>query len=133
MLDPPEGIYLSQRKYALELITDTGISGSKPFCTPMEHHNKLTIVDLDMIIIPIQPDSSHDLLLNNPYSYQRLIGCLIYLTITRPNICYVVQYLSQFMHSPKQSHMDAAMLVVKYLKFSLAWAFYWQHRILCLF
>lgn len=114
----PEGIYLDQRKYVLELITDTGISGSKPFCTPMEHHNKLTTIDLDMLNTSIQPASSPDPLLTNPDSYQRLIGRLIYLTITRPNICYVVQHLSQFMHSPKQSHMDAAIRVVKYLKCS---------------
>lgn len=36
--------------------------------------------------------------------------------MTRPDICYAVQTLSQFMHSPKQSHMNDALKVVKYLK-----------------
>nr|XP_016455406.1 PREDICTED: uncharacterized mitochondrial protein AtMg00810-like [Nicotiana tabacum] len=49
-------------------------------------------------------------------SYQKLLGKLIYLTITRPDICFVVQVLSQFMQNSKQSHLDAALRVVRYLK-----------------
>nr|XP_016452893.1 PREDICTED: uncharacterized mitochondrial protein AtMg00810-like [Nicotiana tabacum] len=48
--------------------------------------------------------------------YQRLICKLIYLTITRPDICFAVQLLSQFMQHPKQSHLEAAMRVVRYIK-----------------
>ncbi|XP_019265012.1 PREDICTED: uncharacterized protein LOC109242633 [Nicotiana attenuata] len=48
--------------------------------------------------------------------YQRLIGRLLYLEITRPDISYTVQVLSQFMNAPKQSHYDAALRVVKYIK-----------------
>lgn len=44
------GIYLTQRKYALELISDSGISGAKPFDTPVEHHKKLTAHVLDSIV-----------------------------------------------------------------------------------
>ncbi|XP_073025307.1 uncharacterized protein [Primulina eburnea] len=113
-----DGIYLNQRKYVLELIKDVGVSGSKPFDTPMEQHRKLTTVELDSIINPNSAVLSADPLLINPDAYQRLVGRLIYLTITRPDICYVVQHLSQFMHSPKKSHMDAVIRVVKYLKCS---------------
>ena len=49
-------------------------------------------------------------------SYQKLIGKLLYLSHTRPNICYVVNVLSQFMHSPRNSHFQAANRVLKYLK-----------------
>nr|XP_016457171.1 PREDICTED: uncharacterized mitochondrial protein AtMg00810-like [Nicotiana tabacum] len=49
-------------------------------------------------------------------SYQKPVGKLLYLTMTRPDIAYAVQNLSQFMHSPKKSHMEAAIRVVKYLK-----------------
>ncbi|XP_019259863.1 PREDICTED: uncharacterized protein LOC109237924 [Nicotiana attenuata] len=45
--------------------------------------------------------------------YQRLVGRLLYLTITSPDIAYVVQVLSQFMHKPKRSHMDAALRVIR--------------------
>lgn len=50
-----------------------------------------------------------------PVIYKKLVGRLISLIITRPNICYAVQVLSQLMHAPKVSHMEAAMKVVRYL------------------
>ncbi|XP_059302043.1 uncharacterized mitochondrial protein AtMg00810-like [Lycium ferocissimum] len=50
--------------------------------------------------------------------YQQLVGRLLYLTIARPDIAFAVQTLSQFMHAPKRSHMEAAIRVVKYIKHS---------------
>ena len=50
---------------------------------PMEQNLKLTPIERNVF--------------NNPSQYRRLVGHLIYLTITRPNICYLVQVLSQFM------------------------------------
>nr|XP_016508572.1 PREDICTED: uncharacterized mitochondrial protein AtMg00810-like [Nicotiana tabacum] len=49
-------------------------------------------------------------------SYQKLIEKLIYLAITRPDICFAIQVLSQFLQHPKQSHFDAALRVVRYIK-----------------
>ncbi|GJU74442.1 ribonuclease H-like domain-containing protein [Tanacetum coccineum] len=57
-----------------------------------------------------------DLPLTNLTSYQKLIGKLIYLTLTRPDISYTVHTLSQFMHKPLQSHVKLAMRVLRYLK-----------------
>ncbi|KAL5547546.1 hypothetical protein UlMin_002777 [Ulmus minor] len=55
-------------------------------------------------------------LLNDATKYRRLIGRLIYLTVTRPDIVYSVQTLSQFMHEPRKPHWDAALRVLRYIK-----------------
>lgn len=55
-------------------------------------------------------------LLDNPERYRRLIGRLIYLCFTRPEISYYVHVLSQFMQQPRAEHWEAALRVVRYLK-----------------
>lgn len=54
--------------------------------------------------------------INNPLSYRRVIGRLLYLTLTRPDISYAMQHLSQFLQQPTNSHYQAAMHVLRYLK-----------------
>jgi hypothetical protein len=50
--------------------------------------------------------------------YQRLVGRLIYLSHTRSDIAYAVSVISQFMHSPRESHMEAVYRILRYLKSS---------------
>lgn len=112
-----DGIFLNQRKYVLELLADSGLTGSKPCDTPIVQHLKLTSHELDQFIhSSISVSALDDSLLSDPDAYKRLVGRFLYLTITRPDICYVVQVLSQFMHGPKESHMAAAIRVLRYLK-----------------
>lgn len=86
-----DGILLSQRKYALELISDTGLGGAKPVSTPLEANVKLTTVQYDEITKVIDDPMYKDVT-----SYQRLIVRLLYLIITRPDIGSVVQMLSLY-------------------------------------
>ncbi|XP_073046251.1 uncharacterized mitochondrial protein AtMg00240-like [Primulina eburnea] len=55
-------------------------------------------------------------LISNPTAYRRLIGRLIYLTITRPDLTNVVNKLSQYVYKPHTSHMEAALNVLRYIK-----------------
>ena len=102
------GIVMSQRKYALELISEAGLAGAQPVSTPLECNLKLTPADYG--------GSSDDQLLHDVSSYQRLVGKLLYLTNTRPDIAFTVQTLSQYMQQPKISHWNAAMRVIRYIK-----------------
>nr|XP_016440114.1 PREDICTED: uncharacterized mitochondrial protein AtMg00810-like [Nicotiana tabacum] len=106
-----EGILMHQRKYALELISDMGLSGSKTIRAPLEANKKLTTLEFDT-----QFGIEDDKVFDDPSTYQRLVRKLLYLTMTRPDIAFAVQCLSQFMHCPKTSHVDAAIKVIEYIK-----------------
>lgn len=64
--------------------------------------------------LQLSPDDGT--LLPDSITYRRLVGCLIYFIVTRSNINYAVNILSQFMHSPRTAHLDAAHRVVCYLR-----------------
>ncbi|GKE63013.1 ribonuclease H-like domain-containing protein [Tanacetum coccineum] len=108
VLDTPKGICLNQRKYCLELIDEFRLLAGKPSNLPMQPNISLTSE-------PGHTDPLHD----NVTEYQKLIGKLIYLTTTRPDIVYTVSCLSQFMHNPLKSHMKTTLKVIRYLKGSL--------------
>lgn len=61
-------------------------------------------------------DNKDDVEIEDQKLYRRLIGRVLYLTVTRPDITYVVQHLSQFMHCLKQSHNDVTLRIVPYIK-----------------
>ena len=101
----PQGLFLSQRKYALEIIDECGLLGAKPADFLMEPSHKLGLATSQTV--------------DDPTSYRRLVGRLIYLTLTRPKITYSMHILSQFMQQPKEEHMTAAWRVLCYLKGNL--------------
>ncbi|KAE8722590.1 hypothetical protein F3Y22_tig00013960pilonHSYRG00315 [Hibiscus syriacus] len=102
------------KKYALQLIKDTGLEEAKSVATPLDQNLKLTSLDYDKVMHHDVEDECD--LVEDKSVYQRLIGRLIYLTYTRPDITYAVNFLSQFMPQPKRSHMKAALRIVKYVK-----------------
>ncbi|GAA0171560.1 transmembrane signal receptor [Lithospermum erythrorhizon] len=97
-----EGIFLIQRKYALDIISEAGLLSSKPVGFPMEQNQKLA--------------SSTSALLKDSERYRRLVGRLLYLSFLRPDLSFAVHILSQFLHQPRQDYWSAALRVVKYLK-----------------
>ncbi|RVX06515.1 Retrovirus-related Pol polyprotein from transposon RE1 [Vitis vinifera] len=98
-------IVVSQRKYILDLLKETGMLGCKPIDTPMDSQKKLGI---EKESTPVDRGR-----------YQRLVGRLIYLSHTRPDIGFAVSAVSQFMHSPTKEHMEAVYRILRYLKMTL--------------
>lgn len=60
--------------------------------------------------------NENDTLLDDSSSYRKIIGKLLYLTVTRPDISYSVQHLSQFLQAPKKLHWIVALRIVKYIQ-----------------
>ncbi|KAL0539597.1 hypothetical protein IC582_023813 [Cucumis melo] len=88
-----EGIFVSQRKYTLDLPTETSMLGCHPVDTLIKFNCKLGNSDDQ---VPVDKEQ-----------YQRLVGKLIYLSHTRPDISFVVSVISQFMQAPYKKHMEA--------------------------
>lgn len=96
-----KGILISQRKYVLDLLQETGMLGCRPADSPMETNHHLRngigeVVDRER--------------------YQRLVVRLIYLSHTRPDIAYAVSAVSQYMHDPRSTHLEAVYRILRYLK-----------------
>jgi hypothetical protein len=98
----PGEIFLGQGKYAVEILRRFGMMDCKSMTTPMiTNLKKLGASDSDLV---------------DPTMYRQLIGSLMYLVNTRPNICFVVNTLSQFMVESRQVHWVAAKHVLRYLR-----------------
>lgn len=97
------------------MVSEMWLSRTKPLTTTLETNLKLTSTEYDTFINE-ESIEEKDKLLTDPSQYQRLVGRLLCLTMTRIDIAYVVQVLSQFMHKPKTSHIEVALRVVKYIK-----------------
>ncbi|KAL0381419.1 UNVERIFIED_CONTAM: Retrovirus-related Pol polyprotein from transposon RE2 [Sesamum angustifolium] len=95
-------IYVAQTKYIMDIITDTGLQNAKGVSTPFPHGLKLV--------------ADNGALLSTPDSYRCLVGRLLYLSFTRPDVSHSVQQLSQYLQHLRESHWAAALHVVKYLK-----------------
>ncbi|KAI3456021.1 hypothetical protein Pfo_012684, partial [Paulownia fortunei] len=97
-----KGIVISKRKYVLDLLKETGMSGCRPTDIPIDPNQKLGD---DKQGDPV--DTSR---------YQRLVQKLIHLSHTRPDITFAVSLVSQFMHSPYEKHLGAIYQILRYLK-----------------
>lgn len=95
---------MSQRKYALDLLQQADTLNVKPSITPLNPTVSLNDVDGD----PLSEQEASN--------YKTLVGKLIYLTITRPDLSSVAQLLSQFSKQPRTPHMKDLLRVLHYIK-----------------
>jgi len=97
----PTGLALTQRKFVLDLLKEF-------HCDPLSS----TTCPLG----PISKGDTNDTLYPDVSNYRKLVGKLNYLTNTRPDIAFSVQYLSQFLQAPTYSHWTAALYTLRYIK-----------------
>eukprot|EP00253_Pinus_taeda_P017397 PITA_17397 len=93
--------FLTEGKYARNLLEKFGIDQCRSVATPLQQNLKLR--------------SDDDTKEVDATMYRQLVGSLIYLTTTRPDLAYSVSVLSQFMSKPRESHWIAAKNVLRYL------------------
>ena len=96
------GIFISQRKYIYDLLAETSMVDRKPTETPIVVNHGLQIIKGEKLADRGQ--------------YQRMVGKLIYLSQTRPDIAYAIGVVSRFMHQPQIHHMTVVMRILRYLK-----------------
>ncbi|XP_059277597.1 uncharacterized mitochondrial protein AtMg00810-like [Lycium ferocissimum] len=104
--DLPTGIMLTQQKYASNLVATAGLTDDKVVYTPMEINTKYKEADGEPF--------------SDPTLYRQLVGSLVYLTMTRPDISYAVQVLSQFVANPYRVHYTALLCVIRYVRGSMS-------------
>ena len=102
MAQSRQGIFMSQQEYVTDLLKETGMMASKPTGTPIEQNHKLREALGDKAV--------------DKEMYQRLVRKLICLAHTRPDIAYSISVISQFMHDPKEVHLQVIYRVLHYLK-----------------
>jgi hypothetical protein len=95
------GFFLSQEKYAEDLLDRAGMSDYRPALTPVDTNGKL---------------SSHGAVLDNPSEYRSLAGVLQYLTVTQPDLSYAVQQACLHMHDPRDCHLALIKRILRYVR-----------------
>ncbi|KAJ3698209.1 hypothetical protein LUZ61_001914 [Rhynchospora tenuis] len=100
-----KGMHLSQSKYIKDLLQRTNMLSAKPTTTPLA---------TDMALFPGDSEPFSD-----PHLYRSTVGALQYATVTRPDISFAVNKLSQFMHSPTSNQWMAVKHVLRYLSGTL--------------
>ncbi|GKA07055.1 putative RNA-directed DNA polymerase [Tanacetum coccineum] len=94
-------ILLSQKKYILELLQSAGLSNCNPVSSPMVTSSLLTLDDSTAF--------------SNLVKYQQVVGSLQYVTISRPDIAFVVDKVCQYMHASTKNHWSAVKRILRYL------------------
>ena len=112
-----EGLFLCQEKYARNLLQKYGMFDCKSLALPIEMNYKLSIIE------------GKDL--EDSMIYWQIIGSLIYLTLTKPDIAFVVRVVSRFIQTPKKPHLEAVRRILRYIKGTLDLGLFYKSKIAC--
>nr|GFA09784.1 retrovirus-related Pol polyprotein from transposon TNT 1-94 [Tanacetum cinerariifolium] len=97
----PRGIFINQAKYAQEILKKHGMTSCDSIGTPMATNH----LDADLSGTPIDQTK-----------YQRMVGALIYLTASRPDIVHATCYCARYQVKPTKKHLTAVKRIFRYLK-----------------
>ena len=100
-----QGLILSQQRYIMDILHRTNMSAAKASSTPLPPG--------------YQPSLAEGAPLSDPSEYRATVGSLQYLALTRPDICFAVNKLSQFMHQPTDTHWQLVKRLLRYLSGTL--------------
>jgi len=114
VIQSPKGIWLLQRQYALNKLSEYGMTGYKPILIPLEQNVKLNVDERDLV--------------KDTTMYRRIMGSLIYMTITRPDLNYVVGVVNQFMQTPQKPHLDVVRFILRYIKHTLQCGIFYEAK-----
>ena len=97
-----EGIFINQSKYTKEILRKFGLEDAKPYSTPMSATCKLDKDEKGKKV--------------DQKTYRGMIGSLLYLTASRPDIMYSTCMCARFQSDPRESHLGAVKRILRYLK-----------------
>lgn len=107
-----QGVLMHQAEYSSHLISEYKLHNSRPAKTPLPEGLTLSAETNTQAI--------------DPTTYCQLVGKLIYLTNTRPNLSFAVGLVSRFMSQPQQAHWDAAIHILKYISGTMDLGIFFQ-------
>ncbi|XP_038687179.1 uncharacterized mitochondrial protein AtMg00810-like isoform X2 [Tripterygium wilfordii] len=108
-------VFISQRRYLKELLSKFNMEGCKAVATPFVTHEKF-----------YKDDGSPKA---DPSLYRSMIGSLLYLSSTRPNIQYATNMLSQFTQAPSENHLSGVKRIFRYLQGSKNYGIHYHHEV----
>ncbi|GJS19168.1 retrovirus-related pol polyprotein from transposon TNT 1-94 [Tanacetum coccineum] len=107
----PGGIFINQSKFALEILKKFGMDSCDPVDTPMVDRLKL---DEDPLGIPVDQTR-----------FRSMVGSLMYLTASRPDLVFVVCMCARYQASPTKKHLEALKRVFRYLRGTINWGLWY--------
>jgi len=104
-----QGMFLSQRKYILDLLQKANMLSAKPVTSPMSSSTTLSLFDGEAF--------------DDPSLYRSIVGSLQYLSLTRPDVSFAVNKVCQFLQRTTVNHWTAVKRILRYLKHTIFYGF----------